>query len=260
MKFRLFFAIVTLAIAAMPTFAQKDYDKPIDKWSEEAARDLIQESPWAKQYQSTGGQAGAAASTVAREQSQSANRGGSDPRSVARDFGPPPVTMSLHSSEVIRKATVRLQQIAAGYDKMSAEDKAKFDASRKIFLDCAICKDYYVIKLSKATFSKGGGVDEGIFQGMTLDELRGNIKMVNDAGEERELIQYNPAKSATDAAVFYFKRTDANGKHLVTPETKSFRVVFSNDFLDARNRFAYLLPRSFEFKVSKMMVGDKLMF
>lgn len=260
MKFRLIFAILMLAIAAMPAFSQKDYDKPAEKWSKEAALSVLQESPWAKQYQSTTGQAGAAAGTVAREQSQSANRGGSDPRSVARDFGPPPVTVLLHSSEVVRKATIRLRQLDAGYDKMSAEDKAKFDASQKIFMDCAICKDYYVVKLSKATFSKGGGIDEGIFQGMTLDELRGNIKLVNDAGEERELIQYNPAKSATDTAVFYFKRADANGKHLVTPETKSFRVVFSNDFLDAKNRFAYLLPRSFEFKVSKMIVGDKLLF
>ena len=47
---------------------------------------------------------------------------------------------------------------------------------------------------------------------------------------------------------------------MVTPETKENKFVFENTFLDSRNRFAILLPRFFDFKVSKMMVGDKLMF
>lgn len=260
MKFRVSFLLMVLCFVTVSAFAQKNYDKPINKWSQAEALDIVEESAWAKSYQSTTGQAGAAASTVAREQGQSANRGGSDPRSVARDFGPPPVVMRLHSSEILRKATVRLQQISVGYDKMSPEDQAKYDASRKVFLDCAICKDYYVITITKAPFTKGSGVDEGIFQGMTLEEMKGNIKLVNDAGEERELTQFNPPKAAGDSAVFFFKRADANGKLLITPTTKDFRFVFSNEFLDVRNRFAYLIPRSFEFKVSKLIIGDKLYF
>jgi hypothetical protein len=260
MKVRLSILLSFFVFAAIPALAQKNLDKPVSKFGEEEARGIVQDSPWAKSYQSTSGSAGSDAITVAREQGQSATRGGSDPRSVARDFGPAPVTMRLHSSEILRKATLRLQQIAVGYDKMSDDDKAKYDATRKTFMDCAICKDYYVITLTKAPFTKGGGVDEGIFQGMTMDDMRGNIKLVNDAGEERELAQFTPPKGAGDSAVFFFKRTDANGKLLITPETKDFKFVFNNTFLDARNRFSSFLPRNFEFKVSKLIVGDKLMF
>ena len=252
--------LLVMLLVGFPAIAQTSYEKPLEKWGKDESIRIVNDSAWAKSYQSTAGQAGAASSTVAREQAQTANRGGSDPRSLSRDFGPPPVTMRLHSSEIVRKATLRLQQLAADYDKMGSDDKAKYDASRKTYMDCAICKDYYVLTLTKAPYRQGSGVDEGIFQGMTVAEMKGNVKLVNDKGEERELIQFTAPKIAGDSALFFFKRVDDGGKTLVTPETKDFRVVFSNTFLDAKNRFAYLLPRSFEFKVSKMMVGEKLMF
>lgn len=250
--------VVLLSFSSV--LAQKVYEKPFTKWSADEALKIVSDSPWAKAYQSASGAAGSDSRAVAREQAQSVYSGGSNPRSVAREFGPPPVTLRLHSSEILRKATVRLQQIDAGYDKMTEEDRAKFDANRAVFLECKICKDYYVLTLTKAAFSKGGAVEEGVFQSMTLADLKGNVKLVNDAGEERELVQFTPPKSGGDSAIFFFKRTDANGKALITPETKELKFVFENTFLDSRNRFAYLLPRFFDFKVSRMMVGETLMF
>ena len=260
MNYRVAFLSLLLCVSVTAVAGQKNFDRPLNKWGQEESLKIVTDSAWAKPYQSTSGRAGAEAGTVAREQRQSVYGGGSDPRSVARDFGPPPVTLRLHSSEVIRKATVRLQQLDIGYDKLSEEDKAKFDASRKGFLDCAICKDYYVVTLTKSAFTKGGSVDEGIFQGMTLDEVKGNVKLINDAGEVRELVQFTPPKAAGDSAIFFFKRADDAGKHLVTKDTKEVRFVFENDFLGAKNRFASMLPRFFDFKVSKMMVGDKVLF
>jgi hypothetical protein len=255
-------ALLSLAIGAfgITASAQKDFEKPLNKWGKDESLKIVQDSAWAKPYQSTAGRSAAEAGTVAREQRQSVYSGGSDPRSVSRDFGPPPVTLRLHSSEVLRKATVRLQQLDVGYDKMSEEDQAKFDASRKGFLECAICKDYYVITLTKAAFTKGGSVDEGVFQGMSLADLKGNVKLVNDKGEVRELVQFNAPKAAGDSAVFFFKRTDEAGNHLVTPETKEIKFVFENDFLGPKNRFASMLPRFFDFRVSRMIVGDKVLF
>ena len=240
--------------------AQKGYDRPFTNWSADESLKIVNDSPWAKSYQSTVGAARSDARGVAREQSQNVYSGGSNPRSVARDFGPPPVTLRLHSSEILRKATVRLQQIDAGYDKMSDDEQAKFDASRAVFLECKICKDYYVITLTKSAFTKGGDVDEGVFQSMTLAELKGNVRLTNDLGEERSLMQFTAPRSAGDSAIFFFKRIDEKGKPLVTPDTKEIKFVFENTFLDARNRFAYMLPRFFDFKVSRMIVEDKLMF
>lgn len=253
MRIRISLFLLVLAISSIELSAQDKYDKPINKIGKDEAFKLVNDSPWAKSYQSN-------TTAVARQQGQPGLAGGSNPRSINRDMGPPPVVTRLHSGEIYRKAVVRLQQFDVGYDKLSDEKKAEFDASRKIFLECKVCTDYYVLTLTKTSYSKDGLVDEGIFEGMKLEDMKGNVTLVNDTGEERELAHFTPAKGAGDSAIFYFKRADANGKHLVTPETKEFRLLFKTTFLDSRNRFAYLLPRFFDFRVSKIMVGDKVMF
>ena len=143
---------------------------------------------------------------------------------------------------------------------MGPEDKAKFDASRKGFLECAICKDYYVVTITKYTDSSGETVNEGIFQSMTLDDVRGHITLANDTGEVRELAQFTPPKGGGDSAIFFFKRTDDAGKALLTPETKELRFVFSNEFVQKDKRYSALYPRRFEFPVSKMIVSEAVSF
>ena len=260
MKYRSVFFVFTIFICAISAFSQKTIEKPYDKWGKDEAIKMLTDSPWAKTYQSPIGSANAAAGQVAREQGQTANSGGSNPRSVSRNFGPPPVVMRLHSALPVRQALVRLQQLNAGYDKLNDADKASFDADRKKFLDCAICKEFYVVTLIKFTDSSGQFIEEGVFQSMTFADLKGNAKLVNDKGEERELVQFNAPQNFRDQAVFYFKRANAAGAPLLTPDSKEVRFVFNPTFLDSRNRFAYLVPRTFEFKVSKMTVGDALMF
>ncbi|MEQ1603599.1 MAG: hypothetical protein ABL999_01900 [Pyrinomonadaceae bacterium] len=258
MKNSRYLVFLCLFVFAVSAFGQKD--KPYQKWGKEETLRLFNDSAWAKPYQSNIGQANAAAGQIQREQGQSVNRGGSDPRSVARDFGPPPVTMRLHSALPIRQAIVRLQQIDIGYDKMSDADKAAFDKSKEGYLKCVICTDYYVITLMKAPDASKSTVEEGIFQGMTLAELKGNIKLVNEKGEERELIEFNAPKGPRDQTVFYFKRLNDAGVPLFTADSKEIKFVFSPTFLDSKNRFAYLLPRTFEFKASKMVVDNVLIF
>lgn len=76
--------------------AQKYVEKPFQKWSKDEAIKVLTTSPWAQIYQSTEGASRANQAQVGREQRQNANSGGSNPRSVARDFGPPPVVLRLH--------------------------------------------------------------------------------------------------------------------------------------------------------------------
>ena len=260
MKYSRVFLVFSMSFFVISVCSQKTIERPYNKWGKDDAIKILTESPWAKTYQSPAGSANAAATQIAREQSQSANSGGSDPRSVSRNFGPPPVVMRLHSALPIRQALVRLQQIDAGYDKLNDTDKAAFDAGRKKFLDCSICKDYYVVGLIKFTDSSGQSIEEGVFQGMTFEDLKGKVKLVNDKGEERELVQFNAPQTFRDQAVFYFKRTNDAGTPLVTSASKEVKFLFDNSFLGTQNRFAYLVPRTFEFKVSKMTVGDALVF
>lgn len=244
-------------------FAQKTVEKPLNKWSKDNALEIINTSPWAKTYQSTNSLAAASQQQVARDQSQSVNSGGggSGARSVARNLGAPPVVIRLHSALPVRQALIRLQQLAANYEKMDEKQKIQFDASAKSFLDCAVCQNYYVVTLTQFTDSSGQSIEEGIFQGMTLKDLQGNVWLVNDKGERRELVQFTPPKGRGDSAAFFFARKDDKGNVLLMPDSKDFKFEFKNEFLTSgNNRYAALVPRNFEFKVSKMMVGDKFEF
>ena len=256
-KLLLFALLSVLTISAS---AQKIFEKPLHKWSKDDAVKILTTSAWSQTYQSPEASASAAQREISREQAQSANRGGNDPRSVARNFGQPPVVIRLHSGLPIRQALVRIRQIESGYDKMDEKQRADFDKSTEGFLNCAICKNFYVVTLTKFIDSSGQYVDEGVFQRMSLEQLKNNVWLVNEKGERRDLVQFNPPKSAADMAVFYFARTDDKGVSFLTPESKKFEFVFNNSFLDSRNPYTPLLPRRFEFNASKLIVGDNLLF
>ena len=165
---------------------------------------------------------------------------------------PPPVSARLFSALPVRQAMVRLQQLGANYDKMSAEDKAKFDESKAKFLECGVCKGYYVITLSKWK-DTSTSVSDGIFQTMTLNDLKGKVWLANDRDEKLELVEFTPPKNAADAAIFFFKRNEG-GTPFFTAADKQVRFVFSNELRTSGiSGYSRLIPKAFEFKVSKML-------
>jgi hypothetical protein len=240
--------------------AQKFLEKPYQKWSKDDALKILNSSAWAQTYQSPEASARASAQQIAREQAQTANSGGNNPRSYERNFGLPPIVIRLHSALPIRQAMIRTQQIAAGYDKMDEKQKADFDAGKKGYLDCAICKNYYVITITQFANPSGQSIEEGIFQRMTFKDLGGNVWLENEKGEKRELAQFTPPKMPGDSAIFFFARKDDKGNSFLTSENKEFKFVFKNEFLGPGNPYANLVPRNFEFKVSKIMIADNIEF
>jgi hypothetical protein len=167
----------------------------------------------------------------------------------------------LQSGLPVRQALVRLQQIEAGYDKMNEEQRNKLDARTKEFLDCAVCQNYYVVTLTKFRKTSTEGVDDAMFQTLKLENLTGYIQLVNDKGERRELVHYIAPKRAGESAVLFFPKKDDKGNQLLSSQSKEFKLSFSNVFLQNRNNpYASLLPRSFDFKVSKMMIDNTFNF
>lgn len=237
--------------------AQKFLDKPFTTWSQENSRELLTESPWAKMYQNMSAAAGADMREAARSQSDNRLSGQERGRSE-RSGGTPPVIARLHSAAPIRQALARLNQIASGYDKMDAGKKAAFDESAKRLLECAICQTHYVVTLTQAPNSSGQGVEEAIFEGMNVDQMKGNIWLEDEKGKKRELVQFIAPQKRGDSAVFFFARKDEKGEELIVEASKEINVVFNNNFLTPSNRFAALIPRRFEFNVSKMKFGGTL--
>lgn len=250
--------VFMMLVFSLTVVAQKK-EKSFKNWSKEEAMEIATNSAWAKTYQSTQGLIAAEQTQVAREQADQVilNRGS---QATASNRGvPAPIVIRLNSALAIRQALVRQQQIAAKYDKMSDADKAKFDESSKDFLACAACKNLYVITITKFRNS-GLGIDEGIFQSTKFDQIKDKIRIANEKGEFRTLVQFIPPKQGGESAVFFFQRFDSNGKELITPENKELSFLISPEFLDARNPYASFLPRKFDFKVSKLVVDGKVEF
>lgn len=250
------FSLIFCAWTA-PLYAQKFADKPFTSWSRENAMEMLSDSSWARTYHNISAAAGADMREAARAQGDNRLAGQERGRSE-RSGGTPPVYARLHSSLPIRQALARLNQIAAGYDKMDETKRIAFDQSAKTLLECGICKTHYVVTLTAAPNSTGQSVEEAVFQGMTPAQLKGNIWIETEKGTKRELVEFLPPKKAGDSAVFFFARKDAQGSELVTEDNKTFSVVFNNNFLVPSNRYSPLLPRRFEFKVSKLKHGGQL--
>ncbi|MFZ1702332.1 MAG: hypothetical protein WBO10_07855 [Pyrinomonadaceae bacterium] len=256
------FAVVAALLLSGLIVAQKTWEKPYQKWSKDDALNIVSSSPWAATYQSIAGSSAAAQSQIARNQSDTVNSGGGgrNAGSFDRSAGPAPVVIRLHSGRPIREAITRGRQLAVGYDKMNDQQKKDFDESGKGFLDCAICKDYYVVSVTKLPDSTSQSIDEGIFERLKLEDLKGNVWLITDGGQEREIFQFTAPKKAGESAYLFFARKDANGKDLITKDVKDFKVVFNNAFYSGSNPYAVFIPRSTEFKVSKIMIGSELAF
>lgn len=248
-----------LCFLTSPVFAQKS-EKPFQKWSKEEATKVLTDSPWVRTYQSSAGIAAASQAQIGREQADQRlyrdTYGGSSSRTMA----PVPVVMRLHSGLPVRHAIVRLRQIQAGYDKMDETQRLEFDKTTAGMLNCVICQKFYVITMTRFLDSNKQSVEEGVFQRMGLEDLKGNMWLQNEKGERRALVQFNAPKTASDMAVFYFARHDDKGNPFLTAESKKFQVVFDGAFLNSSNPYASWLPRHLEFDVSKIKDGDKVVF
>lgn len=255
---RIIFLVVAL-VATLPVFGQKFLQKPYKEWTKDEAMKVISDVPWADRYQSERGLDAAALQQQRREQADTRLSGG-DRGNLGVSGIPIPIVIRMFSALPIRQAMVRLQQIEAGYDKMNSEDKAKFDASKVAFLDCKICKDFYVVTITKYKDSSTTGVSDGIFQSLKLVDMQGKVWLENDKGQRRELTEFTPPKNEVDSAVFFFKRTDEAGTPFFSPSDKLVKFMFSNELRDNKNAYSGLIPRLFEFKAPKMVVDGKLEF
>jgi hypothetical protein len=249
---------VFVLAAVLPAFGQKFLQKPYTEWSKDEAIKVLNDFPWSDRYQSERGLDAASIQQQRREQADT-RLSGSERGNLGVTGAPIPITIRLFSAMPVRQALVRVQQLNTGYDKMSAEEKAKFDASKAAFLDCKICKDYYVVTLTKDK-DASTTVSNGIFQTLKLADVKGKIWLENDKGGRREITEFTPPKNETDAAVFFFKRTDDAGNPFYTPTDKLVKFMFSNELRDNKNEYSGLIPRLFEFKVAKMVADGKLEF
>ena len=258
-----YFAIALVCLFVSAINGQKFLDKPYDKWSRDDVAKILNESPWIQMYQSTEGLAAIEKDQILKDQdnTRSAAPGprATDARAEARDLGVAAILVRLHSSSVIRQAYVRLRQISAKYDSMDDKQRAAIDASVKDLLECPLCKNYYIVTMSKSINSSHQNVEDGLFQTMTDEQMKGNVWIQNDAGIRSPVARVIPPKTASDEAIFFFPRRDDKGNELISPTSKSFTIEFKGEAFSTTS-YAKIMPRSFSFDVDKLVRKDQLLF
>lgn len=163
------------------------------------------------------------------------------------------ITLRLRSALPVRQALVRLKQIEAKYDSMTEKDRTAFDAKTKGLLECPACAQNYVVTIScKSTNYPGADALYDGLKGATLPAVKPYVHLLNDRGEQRELVHFVPAKSPGEETVFYFPRFGDEDKPLITARDKKLFFRLSDNNSKAITNF--------EIEVSKLILNGQVVF
>lgn len=226
--------LMALVLFVLPFFAQSGWQtKPPADWTLADSRDLLSDSPWAQSR------------TMARRDINLIPGTSVDPGSV---------TCRLRSALPVRLAMVRLRQIAAKYDKMGPTQKADFDKSTQLLLECPACTDNYVVTLSPP-FDHHSAIPSSL-KTLTLATLKNYVRITNERGETRELLHIDRPNFQGAEAVFFFARLNSKGEPLLTPSSKKLTVTFDMRLFTDHTA----LPMVFDFEVSKIVMNGEVFF
>lgn len=252
--------VVLSACFAFQIFAQnEEVKRSFKEWSKKDAENVLNDSNWARKQAvkiNFGGQTrivaggpnpvSAQGALLANEQNTASLGGAQAPV----DFT---FTLRLRSALPVRQALLRLKQIEANYDKMSAKNRAEFDATNKGLLECPACAQNYVLTLA-ASSKEEPGADPVFttFKGARLDDIKRYIFLADENGNRRQLIHFVPPKSPGDEAIFFFPRLDEKGEPLLTPKTKE--LIFNVTDTQVN------LVTNFRINVSDLLVNGAVEF
>ncbi len=231
MKLKSVFLILLYVLAVNFVFSQKDWEKkPYQSWTKDNVKEILSDSPWVKtvNYQevlNTSPQLGTVIS----------------PTTSAR--------MVLRSALPIRQALLRQRQLDAKYDKMSEDDKKKFDTKNAALLNCPACKDYYVVSV----FYRYLAMDN---KNYVMDKKK-YVYLSNDKGDKRELVEFSILSDRDSEVVFYFPRRNENGEDLLNVNSQKLIFNFELKGLDGKSSFPFSKTI---FDVTKFIKDDQVIF
>src|SRR4030095_4476752 len=147
------------------------------------------------------------------------------------------------------------------YAKFTSADKTRFDNETKGFVECDDCVKNYLVTIRTPTGPSSDATITGVdpiwtLKGLSLADLKPYVHLVNDGGEQRELVHFVPPEKPGGEAMFVFPRLDSAGKALVTTTNKKFRLKIDEKLFDKRS----IPMKSFTFEVARLTLSGDLVF
>jgi hypothetical protein len=237
-------AILIFALASTATAQKRLPKKPYTEWNLQEVMTLLQNSPWVE----------------ASVQFAQGRSGDSPDRPPDTEFY---VELRLYSALPIRQAIVRRMQLTIPYAKLTAAQRASFDAEVDGLLKCPQCAEYYIVTIASASQSPFSFATRGdphtldtvdVVKRLPEDELLRQVSLLNDKGERRNAarVMFTPRNEM----VFLFRRVDEHGSALITPANKKFSIEF-DDYLSKKTEGSL---KKFTFNVGDIMHDSEVLF
>jgi hypothetical protein len=204
------------------------------RWSMDKAVQILNASPWARQE------------TMTRVIS-GVGSGISGEKEIYNTF-----YIRFLSARPVREAYARIQQINHGYDRMSPEQKRRFEMAQSANLDMDV-RQWIVVSVS---FRSNDPNEESsvrrFLQSETVKTLKNKVYLSTAACPQLELSAYFPPREESVGAKFIFPR-EANGAPVVTKDCETITLEMLG-FTGANSRLRAT------FSIKPMAVGGELVF
>ena len=156
------------------------------------------------------------------------------------------------SARPIREAYARIQQIHYGYDKMSPDEKRRFDRAQSANLEMNVSR-WIVVSVS---FRSNDPNEESsmrrFFQSETVQTLKTKAFLSTQAFPQLELSAYFPPREESVGAKFVFPR-EVNGVPVVTKDCENVTLELL-EIAGANSRLRAI------FDVKSMIVNGELIY
>lgn len=233
--------LLVLLLECIAAAQSKDFweNKDYRQWTDKECRKLVLDSPWANHY---------TLSKVFIDPLQTDSTDRERQQNPTIEY-----KVQIRSATPVRQALVRLSQINAKYDQMTADGRQAFDQNTEKFLS-ARNADLIVMHVSYIANVQNDDRDLALhWRNQTTETLKNFVFLIN-GGVKVPLSIYRPGDGAAREFQFVFPR-EYNGHPVVTPGSKSLMLEFNHP--NIRGTAARVL---IEFKVEKMTIRGAVVY
>jgi hypothetical protein len=228
--------VILLLLVSVGAAQSNDYweKKDYRQWTDRECRKLLEDSPWANLH------------TVSKvfidpiHVDSTSRERQSNPRIVYK--------VQIWSAAPVRQALVRLSQIVAKYDEMSADARKAFDQNAEELLSA---KNAQTVVMRVNYSSNVQNDDRELaryWHSQTTERLMNSVFLIGGRGVKVPLSIYIPGEGASREFQFVFPR-EHNGRPFIGPGDKTLKLEFNHP--NIRGAAERIL---IEFKIEKMMM------
>jgi hypothetical protein len=243
---KLFPVTVTVFSLVWPGAAQKGEfweRKDYRQWLQQECKRLLDNSPWSRKY------------TLSQVHIEPLQKSEEDTQNRAREASPKiEYQVQIRSALPIRRALVRISQLARNYDQMAADQRQAFDREADQFL----AKEFPDSVVLNVAYTSNVQLDDREvhrhWRRQTRETLKNFVYLIGHKGLKAPLLDFTPGSGEARNFQLVFPR-QYEGQPIVAEGDKSLKLEFTHPNIRSQGEIRVLI----EFRLDRMLVNGELM-